>query len=134
MRKKGSKNIKCVSYADKCIKSIQGILDTIIDKNMLKFRVSALENPECVDFSVKNTKYGYDGYNHWILDHIEGTYDESLWSLLHWILYQEKYYRKILSPEQLINCQKLLQDDNAALYLPCIEDEIDYVRLETIDK
>lgn len=131
----GRKNTGRAFDVVKCKTKIKGILDKIIDNNMLQFRVSALENPLSVDFSIKgDTGYGYEKYNHFFLDRVEGHYDKSLFSLLHWILYQEKYYAKILTPEQLVECQSLFREDPAALYLPCVEGEVDLERLTIIDE
>lgn len=127
-----SRAIGSMSFdVDECITKIKGILDKIIDKNMIYFRFLALEDPENVCLRVKNTFYGY---NDFILDKVEGHYDKSLWSLIHWMLYQEKIYHLILSKKQLKDCVVLLQEDTAALYLPVIYNDIDYERLAVIDE
>ena len=81
------------------------ILDGIIDAHVNQFRKND-------SFKVR-PGYGYDKF---YLDSIDGSYDMSLQGLIHYIMYEEGIYRKILSNSQYADVVDLIEENPEAIY------------------
>lgn len=101
------------------------VLNKIIDDNIPRFR-------ERGDFLV-SPGYGYDKFH---LDSIWGSYDMSLYGLIHYIMYDEKIYELFLSPSQLQNLHNAVEHEPTTIYGPKEEEdnyeEIQYDYLDAI--
>ena len=64
--------------------------------------------------------YGYDKF---FLDKIDGSYDMSLQGLIHYILYEEKYYEKFLSEKQIEDINSTINEFPESIYTPNENDE-----------
>ena len=82
------------------IERINKILDKIIKENTDK---GSPEN----DFKVR-PGYGYDKF---YLTWVEGSYDMSLQSLIHYIMYEEGIYKEFLTKEQYKDVQKAIKEE-----------------------
>lgn len=90
------------------------ILDRIIDDALPDFR-------ESESFKVR-PGYGYDKF---YLDRVDGDYDMSLQSLVHYILYEEGFYAEFLSEAQLKEVEALIEENPEAIYCPYYDDEVE---------
>jgi hypothetical protein len=91
---------------DEVIRKVTNILDEIIVENS----DSLLQ----MDFKVRPC-YGYDKF---YLNHVFGSYDMSLQSLIHYILAEENIYKQILNDDQYAKCMKVIKDEPEAIYYP----------------
>ena len=88
------------------VSKVKKILDEII-----------LENTQSLlqgDYLLR-PNYGYDKF---YLNHIDGSYNMSLQSLIHYILAEEKIYNHILNEDQFVKCMKVIKDEPEAIYYP----------------
>ena len=91
---------------DEIVSKVTKILDKII-----------LENTQSLfqgDYLVR-PNYGYDKF---YLNHVDGSYDMSLQSLIHYILAEENIYKQILNEDQFAKCMKVIEDEPEAIYNP----------------
>lgn len=65
---------------------------------------------------------GY-GPNKFYLDKIDGEYDSSLQSLIHYILWQKRLYHKFLTERQLADVERVIKEDPDCIYRPDLDDE-----------
>jgi len=86
---------------------VMKILDRIIAEN--------LESLSQNDFKVRPRGYGYEKF---YLNHVDGSFDMSLQSLINFILMEEGIYQKILSERQYTNCLDVLWNYPEAIYYP----------------
>jgi hypothetical protein len=91
---------------DEIVTQVVKILDKIIIENLDSLRQG--------DYSII-TGYGYDKFN---LNHVDGSFDNSLYSLIHWILYEEKIYKNILSKKHFADCKSIIKNDPESIYSP----------------
>jgi hypothetical protein len=70
--------------------------------------------------------YGYDKF---YLSNVEGSYDMSLQGLIHYILYEEGFYKKFLNEKQFKEVKKVIKDYPDSIYGPSDEDE-DYEKIQ----
>ena len=94
------------------ISKVIKILDRIIVENS----DSLLQ----LDLKVRPRGYGYEKF---YLNHVDGSYDMSLQSLINFILMEEEIYQKILNEDQYVKCMKVIEDEPEAIYYP--EDDSD---------
>jgi hypothetical protein len=103
-------------------KVVISILSNIIDSNIKSFRKEK-------SFKVR-PNYGYDKF---YLDHVDGSYDMSLQSLIHYIMYEEGVYKKILNKIQYEQLEKIIKKNPSSIYSPDFEDS-DYGEIQnTLD-
>ena len=98
----------------KHIEKINSILKKIIDKNLTGFKKSG-------EFKVR-PGYGYDKF---YLDSVEGSYDMSLQSLIHYIMYSEWVYKEILNKKQYAELEIMIKESPEGIYSPNIDFESD---------
>lgn len=91
---------------DEIVRKVVKILDKIIIENS----VSLFQG----DYLVRPA-YGYDKF---YLNHVDGSFDLSLYSLIHWILFEEKIYHNILSKKHYIDCLYVIKNNPEAIYSP----------------
>ena len=88
------------------------------------------ELSEDFDFKVL-THYGYGKF---YLGKLDGSYDMSFYSLVHYILYQEKLYPLFLNSAQLKDLEQLVKNEPEAIYRPKEDAEnFDFVQYEMLD-
>ena len=98
------------NYDDIRIKSVSiitNILDKIIEDSKISFKE---EN----NFQVR-PGYGYDNFD---LTNIEGSYDMSLYGLVHYIMYEEGIYKQFLNPQEYSDLEKTIETEPEAIYRP----------------
>lgn len=88
------------------------ILEKIIEENVDSFRADE-------SFKVRPS-YGYDKF---YLDQIDGSYDESLQGLIHYIMYEEGFYKKFLNEQGYVDLEQTIKDHPKSIYGPTDEDE-----------
>ena len=64
--------------------------------------------------------YGPDKF---YLDKIDGSYDSSLQSLIHHILWEKNLYHKFLTKRQLMDAERVIQEEPDSIYRPDLDDE-----------
>jgi hypothetical protein len=57
--------------------------------------------------------YGPDKF---YLNQVEGSYEDSLQLLIHYILYEEGLYKKFLTKNQMADCETVISDDPDSIY------------------
>lgn len=62
------------------------------------------------------------GYDKFYLDRVDGSYDMSLQSLVHYIMYENGLYKKFLSPNQMEDLEKLINEYPESIYSPSHND------------
>ncbi len=73
------------------------------------------------DSFLKNKSYKVRppyGPGKFYLNHVEGTYEDSLQLLIHYILYEENLYNKILSKKQMASCKQVVINYPESIYGP----------------
>lgn len=110
---------------DNAIQKVNVILNQIIDEHLAKFKKSK-------EFKV-TPNYGYKKF---YLDKIEGSYDNSIYSLIHYILYQEGIYSNFLSAEQLKELEMVIKEYPMSIYGPNDEEDENYeeIQYDFLDK
>jgi len=94
------------------VKEINNILEKNITENVGFFRK---------DDSFK-VRPGY-GYDKFYLDRIDGSYDMSLQGLIHHIMYEEGFYKKILNDKEYAEMEVVIAEYPESIYGPTDEDE-----------
>lgn len=111
---------------DQIVKAVNTTLNSIIES----YGADAFKKQK--SFKVRP---GY-GYNKFYLDHIEGTYDMSLQSLIHYILFEDGHYKKFLNSKQFEDLILVISNDPDMIYGPDRNDvnyqEIEYEYLDYI--
>ncbi len=102
------------------IEKVTGILNDIIESNADSFRREG-------SFKVR-PDYGYAKF---YLDWVEGSYDMSLQGLIHYIMYDEGIYKKILNKSQYADLVEVVNKSPESIYGPDYDDE-DYEDIEEI--
>ncbi len=109
------------------IKRVIEILGSIIDDN----------HPNDSDSFKVRPDYGYAKY---YLTHVEGDYDMSLHSLIHYILYEEQLYNKFLTSKRLNDVKEVIKEYPESIYSPdcdeegyeIVQDSLDWIYYKTI--
>jgi hypothetical protein len=91
---------------DEILNKVKKILDKII-----------FENSESLSHYEFKIRPGY-GYDKFYLNHTDGSYDMSLQSLIHYILFEEGIYKQILNEDQFAKCMKVIKEEPEAIYSP----------------
>lgn len=104
---------------NKAVEKVNLILNQIIDEHLAKFKKSK-------EFKVA-PKYGYKKF---YLDKIDGSYDNSLYSLIHYIMYQEGIYSNFLNADQLKTLEVVLKEYPMAIYGPNDEEDENYEEIQ----
>jgi len=91
---------------------IAKVLLKIIEENVDNFKKEG-------DFKV-HPGYGYDKF---YLDRIEGSYDMSLQSLIHYIMYEDGFYKSILTEQEYAAMENVIENYPDAIYSPQEPDE-----------
>jgi len=106
---------------DEIINKVTKILDKIISEN--------LESISQYEFKIR-PGYGYDKF---YLNHVDGSYDMSLQSLLHYILFEEGIYKQILNEDQFAKCMKVIKEEPEAIYSPSGDSVEDFEIQDLLD-
>ena len=108
---------------DEMLEKIEKILTKIIESNEESFKKEG-------SFEVK-PGYGYDKF---YLDWIDGDYDMSLQGLIHYIMYEEGIYRKILNDDQFQELKALIEESPEDIYgLDMDDDDFEEIQCEILD-
>jgi hypothetical protein len=91
---------------DEIVRKVVKILDKII-----------IENSESLSQGDYLVRPGY-GYDKFYLNHVDGSFDLSLYSLIHWILYEEKIYKNFLNEKHYRHCLDVIKNNPEAIYSP----------------
>jgi len=91
---------------DEIVRQVVKILDKII-----------IENSESLSQGDYLVRPGY-GYDKFYLNHVDGSFDLSLYGLIHCILYEEKIYQNILSEKRYADCLYVIKNNPEAIYSP----------------
>jgi hypothetical protein len=91
---------------DEIVRQVVKILDKII-----------IENSESLSQGDYLVRPGY-GYDKFYLNHVDGSFDLSLYSLIHWILYEEKIYKNFLNEKHYRHCLDVIKNNPEAIYSP----------------
>ena len=110
---------------NKAIEKVNVILNHIIDEHLAKFKKSK-------EFKV-TPNYGYKKF---YLDKIDGSYDNSIYSLIHYILYQEGIYSNFLNDDQLEELEMVIKEYPTSIYGPNEEEDENYeeIQYDFLDK
>jgi len=110
---------------DNAIQKVNVILNQIIDEHVAKFKKSK-------EFKV-TPNYGYKKF---YLDKIDGSYDNSIYSLIHYILYQEGIYNNFLNADQLKELEMVIKEYPTSIYGPNEEEDENYeeIQYDFLDK
>lgn len=110
---------------EKTIQKVNIILNQIIDEHVAKFKKSK-------EFKV-TPNYGYKKF---YLDKIDGSYDNSIYSLIHYILYQEGLYSNFLNDDQLKELEMAIKEYPTSIYGPNEEEDENYeeIQYDFLDK
>lgn len=102
------------------------ILDKIIKDFLPQFKKEYNDESGIMpDFKVRP---GY-GYNKFYLSNVEGSYDMSLQGLIHYILYEEGFYKKFLNEKQFEKVEKVIKNYPDSIYSPS-DEEVDYEKIQ----
>jgi hypothetical protein len=106
--------------------------DEIVSKVTKVLDIIIVENLESISqYEFKTTpRFGYQKF---YLNHTDGTYDMSLQSLIHYILYEEGIYKQILNEDQFAKCMKVIEDEPEAIYSPSGDSVEDHKIQELLD-
>jgi hypothetical protein len=82
-------------------------------------------------------RYGYDKF---YINKVEGGYEYSLQSLIHFILFEDCIYKDILTDNQYDSCRELIKNKPYDIYYPCgdsyddieVKEVLDYIYTRTI--
>ena len=110
---------------EKTIQKVNIILNQIIDEHVAKFKKSK-------EFKV-TPNYGYKKF---YLDKIDGSYDNSICSLIHYILYQEGIYSNFLNTDQVKELEVVIKEYPMSIYGPNDEEDENYeeIQYDFLDK
>jgi len=79
---------------------------------------------EIQDMKNYRLRPGY-GYNKFFINKVEGGYECSLQSLIHYILFEHLIYRDILNEDQYDQCMGLIRNQPYAIYYPGVDSDED---------
>ena len=97
--------------------------DVIIDQvNVELSRIISENKDEFNSSEQTKVRPGY-GPDKFYLDKIDGAYDSSLQSLIHYILWEKKLYHKFLTERQLLDVTRVINDEPDNIYRPDLDDE-----------
>ncbi len=107
------------------IQKVNIILNLIIDEHVAKFKRSK-------EFKV-TPNYGCKKF---YLDKIDGSYDNSIYSLIHYIMYQEGIYNNFLNDYQLKELEMVIEEYPTSIYGPNEEEDENYeeIQYDFLDK
>ena len=113
-------------------------MDVIIDEINVELNRIISENADEFNSSEQvKVRPGY-GPDKFYLDKIDGSYDSSLQSLIHHILWEKKLYHKFLTKRQLIDAERVIQEEPDSVYRPDLDDEStsdeEFQQDETLDE
>jgi hypothetical protein len=110
---------------EKAIQKVNVILNQIIDEHLAKFK-------KYKEFKV-TPNYGYKKF---YLDKIDGSYDNSIYSLIHYIMYQEGMYSNFLNADQLKELEMVIKEYPTSIYGPNEEEDENYeeIQYDYLDK
>lgn len=93
---------------EKVVKKIKKILTRIIKEEIREFRKTG----------IYKVRPGYKDDDKFYIDSIEGSYEESLQLLIHYILFEEGIYAEILTEQQLADAEIVLRENPECIYSP----------------
>jgi hypothetical protein len=128
----------CLSYVrivKDMVENVSDPVSTIVSKvkQVLSEIISQNEKElsEEMDFKIV-TNYGYGKF---YLGKLDGSYDMSLYALVHYILFEEKLYPLFLTKQQLKDVGRLIKDFPESIYRPDeTAENYDYVQYEVLDE
>ena len=90
----------------------------------VKVELSRIISESADEFNNSQIKVrlGY-GPDKFYLDRIDGSYDSSLQSLIHYILWEKKLYHKFLTARQLVDVERVVNEEPDYIYSPDLDDE-----------
>ena len=98
-------------------------LDTVIHEVKYELDRIILANEDQVTASESmKVRPGY-GPDKFYLDKVDGSYDSSLQSLIHFILWEKNLYHSFLTARQLADAKAVVEDDPDSIYRPDLDDE-----------
>jgi hypothetical protein len=103
--KKAPAKKKTGSTNDIIITHIKRVMTNIINQNLSELKQGNL----CV-------KPGYFNYDRFFLDRVSGSYQDSLQSLIHYIMYDDGLYEKILTPKEMIELNQMVKESPFGIY------------------
>lgn len=104
-------------------KSVIKVIDNLIDTSKDDFKLTK---------SYK-VRYG-EGAEKFYLDKVDGTYESSLWLLIHKILFSEGLYQQFLDPDHAAEVEKVIKEEPDCIYKPdWDDDDAEEIWYETLD-
>jgi len=98
-------------------------MDVVIDEvNVELSRIISEFADEFNSSQQTKVRPGY-GPDKFYLDRIDGSYDSSLQSLIHYILWEKKLYHKFLTARQLVDVERVVNEEPDYIYSPDLDDE-----------
>lgn len=98
-------------------------MDVLIDEvNVELSRIISEFADEFNSSQQTKVRPGY-GPDKFYLDRIDGSYDSSLQSLIHYILWEKKLYHKFLTARQLVDVERVVNEEPDYIYSPDLDDE-----------
>ena len=98
-------------------------MDVLIDEvNVELSRIISESADEFNSSQQTKVRPGY-GPDKFYLDRIDGSYDSSLQSLIHYILWEKKLYHKFLTARQLVDVERVVNEEPDYIYSPDLDDE-----------
>ena len=98
-------------------------MDVVIDEvNVELSRIISESADEFNSSQQTKVRPGY-GPDKFYLDRIDGSYDSSLQSLIHYILWEKKLYHKFLTARQLVDVERVVNEEPDYIYSPDLDDE-----------
>ena len=98
-------------------------MDVVIDEvNVELSRIISESADEFNSSQQTKVRPGY-GPDKFYLDWIDGSYDSSLQSLIHYILWEKKLYHKFLTARQLVDVERVVNEEPDYIYRPDLDDE-----------
>lgn len=104
-------------------KSVIKVIDNLIDTSKDDFKLTK---------SYK-VRYG-EGAEKFYLDKVDGTYESSLWLLIHKIMFSEGLYQQFLDPDHAAEVEKVIKEEPDCIYKPdWDDDDAEEIWYETLD-
>jgi len=98
-------------------------MDVVIEEvNVELSRIISESADEFNSSQQTKVRPGY-GPDKFYLDRIDGSYDSSLQSLIHYILWEKKIYHKFLTARQLADVERVVIEEPDYIYSPDLDDE-----------
>ena len=92
------------------LKHVISVLNKILEENMDNFKKG--------DFKVR-PGYAYDKF---YIDQVDGSYDMSLYGLIHHIMFEDYVYDSFLNDKQLKECEKVSEKEPESIWRPNDDD------------